>query len=310
MKILENLRQSIINKEQAYLRKQIRITNTTITKTNQVNQRKLASNYLLLTVGSTLLLALKLQILNRGTSNQGGDLGRDLDPILQAQEDSYQLVSKHPLFEGKIDFDPSRMNPNEILRSMQQSVEGLARQFQIVARNVEYNASTYGYHDIPQHRGGRRGGLGGKGYRRPQEEYPRQEAWHDDNSYEDDRDNPNVGQAYHGRYNGNQQGDKALDKIKWKVPRFKGYRVPNVVTPTVTGSFLSVGELASNYLSPMVGSTLPSLLQILNRGTSNQGGGLGRDLDPILQAQEDSYQTLTMNHFFKLFFLLQETPRN
>ncbi|KAI5672873.1 hypothetical protein M9H77_13237 [Catharanthus roseus] len=32
-------------------------------------------------------------------------------------------------------------------------------------------------------------------------------------------------------------------------------------------------------------------LQILNRGTSNQGGHLGRDLDPILQASEDSYQT-------------------
>ncbi|KAI5663879.1 hypothetical protein M9H77_23202 [Catharanthus roseus] len=26
-----------------------------------------------------------------GTSNQGGDLGRDFDPILQAQEDSYQI---------------------------------------------------------------------------------------------------------------------------------------------------------------------------------------------------------------------------
>ncbi|KAI5668822.1 hypothetical protein M9H77_18675 [Catharanthus roseus] len=46
---------------------------------------------------------LKLQILNRGTSNQRGDLGRDLDPILQAQEDSYQLVSENPPFEGQID---------------------------------------------------------------------------------------------------------------------------------------------------------------------------------------------------------------
>ncbi|KAI5650139.1 hypothetical protein M9H77_36144 [Catharanthus roseus] len=34
---------------------------------------------------------LKLQILNRGTSNQGGDLERGLDPILQAQEDSYHV---------------------------------------------------------------------------------------------------------------------------------------------------------------------------------------------------------------------------
>ncbi|KAI5653664.1 hypothetical protein M9H77_30851 [Catharanthus roseus] len=34
---------------------------------------------------------LKLQILNRGASNQGGDLGKDWDPILQAQADSYHF---------------------------------------------------------------------------------------------------------------------------------------------------------------------------------------------------------------------------
>ncbi|KAI5663986.1 hypothetical protein M9H77_23309 [Catharanthus roseus] len=33
--------------------------------------------------------------------------------------------------------DPSRMNFNETLRSMQQSIEGLTRQFQSVARDVE-----------------------------------------------------------------------------------------------------------------------------------------------------------------------------
>ncbi|KAI5675892.1 hypothetical protein M9H77_06842 [Catharanthus roseus] len=105
------------------------------------------------------------------------------------------------------------------------------------------NVSTYGYHDMPvqhshpihdigyqgrpQHKGGRRGGLGGKGYHRPQEEYPKQEVWHDDNSYEDFGDNPHVGQAYHGGYYGNQQGDKALDKIKWKLPSFKSDSDPN-----------------------------------------------------------------------------------
>ncbi|KAI5663119.1 hypothetical protein M9H77_22442 [Catharanthus roseus] len=41
---------------------------------------------------------LKLQILNRGNSNQEADLGRDLDPILQAQKASYQSVSK--IFES------------------------------------------------------------------------------------------------------------------------------------------------------------------------------------------------------------------
>ncbi|KAI5677395.1 hypothetical protein M9H77_08345 [Catharanthus roseus] len=33
---------------------------------------------------------LELQIFNRGTLNQGRNIGRDLDPILQAQEDSYK----------------------------------------------------------------------------------------------------------------------------------------------------------------------------------------------------------------------------
>ncbi|KAI5681231.1 hypothetical protein M9H77_02458 [Catharanthus roseus] len=48
-----------------------------------------------------------------------------------------------------------------------------------------------GYQGRSQVRGGRRGDYG---------------------------DNPNVAQAYHGGYYGNQQGDKALEKIKWKVP--------------------------------------------------------------------------------------------
>ncbi|KAI5681028.1 hypothetical protein M9H77_02255 [Catharanthus roseus] len=66
------------------------------------------------------------------------------------------------------------------------------------------NVSTYAYHDVP----------GGRGHYRPQEEFPSHEAWHEDNLYEDYGDNPNVGQASHGGYYGNQQGDKALDKIK------------------------------------------------------------------------------------------------
>ncbi|KAI5663702.1 hypothetical protein M9H77_23025 [Catharanthus roseus] len=63
-------------------------------------------------------------------------------------------------------------------------------------RRLFDNVSTYEYHDMPvqnshpfheggyqgrpQLRGGRRGGLGGRGYYR-QEEYPRHEAWHDNN---------------------------------------------------------------------------------------------------------------------------------
>ncbi|KAI5676044.1 hypothetical protein M9H77_06994 [Catharanthus roseus] len=95
--------------------------------------------------------------------------------------------------------DPTWMNLNETLRSMQQSIEGLARQFQSVARDVE-QLKKGGYQERPQVRGGRRGGLGGRGYHRPQEVFPRHEAYHEDNLYEDYGDNLNVGQAYHGDY--------------------------------------------------------------------------------------------------------------
>ncbi|KAI5671345.1 hypothetical protein M9H77_11709 [Catharanthus roseus] len=84
------------------------------------------------------------------------------------------------------------------------------------------------YQGRPQVRGGRRGGLGGRGYNRPQEEFPRHEAWHEDNLYEEYGDNPNIGQAYYGGYNSNQQGDKSLDKIKWKMPSLKSESDPNV----------------------------------------------------------------------------------
>ncbi|KAI5668631.1 hypothetical protein M9H77_18484 [Catharanthus roseus] len=79
-----------------------------------------------------------------------------------------------------------------------------------------------GYQGRPQVTSGRRGGLGGRGYHRTQEEFPRHEAWYEDNLYEDYGDNPNVGQAYHG----------ALDKIKWKIPSFKGESDPNMFLET------------------------------------------------------------------------------
>ncbi|KAI5662336.1 hypothetical protein M9H77_21659 [Catharanthus roseus] len=83
---------------------------------------------------------------------------------------------------------------------------GLARQYQSVARGVEElkkgkSSSTMEQRvgdniGRPQVRGGRRGGLGGRGHNRPQEEFPRHESWHDDNLYEDYGDIPsNVGQA-------------------------------------------------------------------------------------------------------------------
>ncbi|KAI5652965.1 hypothetical protein M9H77_30152 [Catharanthus roseus] len=62
-----------------------------------------------------------------------------------------------------------------------------------------------------------------------EEGVPRHEAWHGDNLFEYYGKNPNVGRAYFGGYYGRQKGDKALDKIKWKVPSFKGGSDPNVL---------------------------------------------------------------------------------
>ncbi|KAI5653342.1 hypothetical protein M9H77_30529 [Catharanthus roseus] len=53
------------------------------------------------------------------------------------------------------------------------------------------------------------------------EAVPRHEAWREDNLFDDFEKDSNVGKAYHGGYYGNQQRDKALDKIKWKVLSFE-----------------------------------------------------------------------------------------
>ncbi|KAI5676318.1 hypothetical protein M9H77_07268 [Catharanthus roseus] len=57
--------------------------------------------------------------------------------------------------------------------------------------------STHRFHNGGRHttpRGGRRGGLRGQGYNRPQEEVPRHEVWNEDNLVDDYGENPNVGQ--------------------------------------------------------------------------------------------------------------------
>ncbi|KAI5681994.1 hypothetical protein M9H77_03222 [Catharanthus roseus] len=88
--------------------------------------------------------------------------------------------------------DPTRMNLNETLRSMQQSIEGLARQFQSFARDVEELKKGKSSATVEQRRWKKRSPEG-RGYHRPQEKFPRYEAWHEDNLYEDYGDNPNVG---------------------------------------------------------------------------------------------------------------------
>ncbi|KAI5652962.1 hypothetical protein M9H77_30149 [Catharanthus roseus] len=238
--------------------------------------------------------------------------------------------------------DPSRMNLNETLRSIQQSIEKLVRDVEDLKKGKSSatmeqrvgdnlggfnsphnqrpydNVSNYGYHDMPvknSHpfheggyqgrplvRGGRKGSLGGRGYYRPQEQYPRHEAWHDDNLYEDYVANLNVGQAYHGGYYCNEQGDKTLDKIKWKVPSFKGESDPNHQIDLVLGRMLQnrpahrnpleetkelrrkVEELLSKAITLLSLLCKPKFLVL--RCLKND---LGKDLDPIQQPKEDSY---------------------
>ncbi|KAI5664032.1 hypothetical protein M9H77_23355 [Catharanthus roseus] len=79
-------------------------------------------------------------------------------------------------------------------------------------------------------RGEKRGDLGGKGYHKPQQEISRHKECHGDYLFEYYEENPNVGQANYGGYYGGQQRDKALDKIKWKVPSFKERQVENLFT--------------------------------------------------------------------------------
>ncbi|KAI5672051.1 hypothetical protein M9H77_12415 [Catharanthus roseus] len=91
--------------------------------------------------------------------------------------------------------------------------------------------STHQFYDGGRHttpRDRRRGGLGGRGYYRPQEEVPRYEAMHEGNLFDDYGENPNVSQSILVVIMVDSKGDKALDKIKWKVPSFKGKSDPNV----------------------------------------------------------------------------------
>ncbi|KAI5681795.1 hypothetical protein M9H77_03023 [Catharanthus roseus] len=81
---------------------------------------------------------------------------------------------------------------------------------------VSMNHQFYNGGRYTTHRGERKGGLEGREYNRPQEEVPGLEHWHEDNLFDDYGENPNVCHEYFGGYYGGQQGDKALDKIKWK----------------------------------------------------------------------------------------------
>ncbi|KAI5676786.1 hypothetical protein M9H77_07736 [Catharanthus roseus] len=65
--------------------------------------------------------------------------------------------------------------------------------------------------------GGRRGGFGGRGMPRHFEEVLRPRARHGEPLYDDHENIPFV--ANRGR----DQGDQTLDRMKWKLPSFKGH---------------------------------------------------------------------------------------
>ncbi|KAI5653347.1 hypothetical protein M9H77_30534 [Catharanthus roseus] len=87
--------------------------------------------------------------------------------------------------------------------------------------------NPYPFHEVgfqgrPQAIGVRREGQGGRRYYRPHEEVPRQEPCLEDDLFEDFEEDPNIGKINHGGYYSNQQEDRTLDKIKWKVLSLKG----------------------------------------------------------------------------------------
>ncbi|KAI5653497.1 hypothetical protein M9H77_30684 [Catharanthus roseus] len=238
--------------------------------------------------------------------------------------------------------DPSRMNLNETLRSMQQSIEKLARDVEDLKKDKSSatmeqrvgdnlgglnsphhqrfyeNISNYGYHDMPvqnshpfhesghqgrpQVRGKRRVGLGERGYYRP---HPRHEAWHDDNLYEDYGANSNVVQAYYG----NQQGDKALDKIKRKASSFKRESDPNKLpyrNPAVADRLLPRKTLKSATYRTRFLLLIESRVLVLDLIDSKDfyivfhwsvelQNPNQQDLDPNQHVKEDSYHVMSVS---------------
>ncbi|KAI5673848.1 hypothetical protein M9H77_14212 [Catharanthus roseus] len=90
-------------------------------------------------------------------------------------------------------------------------------------RTTEFHQSPhFDEEHYPPPYGGRRGGFGGRGMPRHFEEVPRPQARHGEPLYDDHEHVPFV--ANHGR----DQGDQTLDRMKWKLPSFKGENDPNI----------------------------------------------------------------------------------
>ncbi|KAI5668560.1 hypothetical protein M9H77_18413 [Catharanthus roseus] len=91
------------------------------------------------------------------------------------------------------------------------------------SRTTEFHQPPHFDEELhPPPYGGRRGGFGGRGMPRHLEEVPRPQARHGEPLYDDHEYIPFV--ANRGR----DQGDQTLDRMKWKLPSFKGENDPNI----------------------------------------------------------------------------------
>ncbi|KAI5650043.1 hypothetical protein M9H77_36048 [Catharanthus roseus] len=91
------------------------------------------------------------------------------------------------------------------------------------SRTTEFHQTPHFDEELhPPPYGGRRGGFGGKGMPRHFEEVPRPQPRLGEPLYDDHEHVPFVTNC------GRDQGDQTLDRMKWKLPSFKGENDPKI----------------------------------------------------------------------------------
>ncbi|KAI5653331.1 hypothetical protein M9H77_30518 [Catharanthus roseus] len=160
----------------------------------------------------------EFKILNRGSSKKEVIPGKEYSPKLQSKWIYIKVASEDvkDLKKGKSSATIEQRvgdnfvgvnSPHHPRHSESISIQG----YHDMSVHNPYPFCEVGYQGRPQARDGRRGEQGGRGYYRPHEETPRQEAWRDDNLFEDFEENPNVGQAYYrGYYDSNRNEDNGM----------------------------------------------------------------------------------------------------
>ncbi|KAI5677519.1 hypothetical protein M9H77_08469 [Catharanthus roseus] len=215
--------------------------------------------------------------------------------------DSWLVEETAPTADGTS--EPSMRHVNETLWSLQQSIEGLARQYQSVATDVEElkkgkssatmeqrvgdnlggfnsthhqrpfdNVSNYGYHDMPIqnshpfHEGGYQG--------RPQVRGGRREVVSKKNLQKLQKVSLYRGEKY-------KKTKLKLEQNTRKSSLFWINR-PLPAYPTADGK-------ARPTVVEDIARTAESRFYPIITGSSIKGGDLEKDLDPILQSKEDSH---------------------